>query len=746
MVVVYAVTIFVGAFLLFLVQPLIAKFILPWFGGSAAVWTTCMLFFQLLLLGGYAYAHGMLRLRAGVQVAVHVGLLAVALGMLPIVPSEWWKPVASGADPTWRILALLGVSVGLPYLLVAATGPLLQAWLARGVLDSGTSDRVASGGRNASTRRREAEKNVCPTEDKDFCLTENENACPIKDKDFYPTADGDVGAVASPYRLYALSNLASLGALLCYPVVIEPVVNRRGQAVGWSWGFVVFAVMSAACAVMFRRRRREGGTAAVEHEGGGASAVSIFARVLWVLLPACGTLLLLATTNKICQEVAVIPFLWIAPLAVYLLTFVIAFDSPRWYRRGVMLTLLPLAVGGVAFLLFRENGLPLAVQLGGYCGALFVCCLICHGEVARLKPPAARLTGYYLALSAGGAVGGVFVAVVAPLVFVTYFEFPLSLLLTVALALTIVFTDRNSKLYNGRPNWAWLGLIVMYMLLGYLLLSGHAGEPGRVVAASRSFYGTINVVSHEVDGPRSHTYMLRHGGITHGVQFASPGRRDEPTTYYGRTSGVGLALERFMAGGTPRRIGAVGLGAGTLAVYGRPGDVMRFYEINPHVVAYAREYFTFLKDSAAAIETVPGDARLSLEREGADQRFDVLILDAFNGDAIPVHLLTREAFDLYRRHVRAGGLIAVHITNHHLDLRPVVRGAAEHLGLHWRVVSDEHTKPGSGQYSSDWVLVCADEAFLRSLPVSGDQSGNEGSSFGARLWTDDSASLFPILK
>jgi len=257
----------------------------------------------------------------------------------------------------------------------------------------------------------------------------------------------------------------------------------------------------------------------------------------------------------------------------------------------------------VAFLLFRENGLPLAVQLGGYCGALFVCCLICHGEVARLKPPAARLTGYYLALSAGGAVGGVFVAVVAPLVFVTYFEFPLSLLLTVALALTIVFTDRKSKLYNGRPNWAWLCLIVMYMLLGYLLLSGHAGEPGRVVAASRSFYGTINVVSHEVDGPRSHTYMLRHGGITHGVQFASPGRRDEPTTYYGRTSGVGLALERFMAGGTPRRIGAVGLGAGTLAVYGRPGDVMRFYEINPHVVAYAREYFTFLKDSAAAIET-----------------------------------------------------------------------------------------------------------------------------------------------
>jgi SAM-dependent methyltransferase len=281
------------------------------------------------------------------------------------------------------------------------------------------------------------------------------------------------------------------------------------------------------------------------------------------------------------------------------------------------------------------------------------------------------------------------------------------------------------------------------MLLGYALIAGHAGTPGRVVAASRSFYGAISVVEHGEGREGPDYVMLRHGGITHGIQFADAGRRDEPTTYYGRHSGAGLALQRFRAS-APRRIGAVGLGAGTLATYGRAGDVMRFYELNPDVLAYAQSHFTFLKDSAARVEHVLGDARLSLERE-ADQGFDVLVLDAFNGDAIPVHLLTREAFDVYRRHLKPGGLIAVHITNQHLDLRPIVEAAAAYLRLDWLYVPNEHAKAiGSPFYTSEWVLIGGDAAFLKSLPVV--PMAEPWPRLAPRLWTDDDTSLFPILR
>ena len=674
----YAVTIFVGAFLLFQVQPLIAKFILPWFGGSPAVWTTCMLFFQVALLAGYGYAHLALSRLGRRQWVVQVGLLVLAVATLPIVPGERWKPVTS-ADPTWRILGLLSVSVGLPYLTVAATGPLLQGWLAR----------VAPG--------------------------------------------------RSPYRLYALSNLASLGALLTYPVVVEPMLTRRAQAIVWSVGFFGFAILCAVCAFLSRS-----GVAMQSHGAKPQAAkTSVFTRLLWVLLPACGTMLLLATTNKICQEVAVIPFLWIVPLSLYLLTFVIAFDGPRWYRRGVMLWLLPVAVAGVTTVMFLGSGFVIAVQLGTYCAALFIACMICHGELARLKPPAAGLTGYYLMLSAGGALGGVFVAIAAPLLFVTYFEYPLSLIVTGVLAMSVLFTDRSSSLYNGRPNWAWLCMITLSMLMGYFLIASHLQEPGRVVAAARSFYGAISVVERDEDRSLAHNYLMRHGGITHGLQFASDEERRTPTTYYGRTSGAGLLLQHFMKG-SPRRVGAVGLGAGTLATYGQSGDVFRFYEINPQVLDFAQTYFTFLRDSPAKVEHVLGDARLSLERE-PDQHFDVLVLDAFNGDAIPVHLLTREAFDLYRGHLNRGGVIAVHITNQHLDLRPIVQGAADYLGLKTLLVLDDQGEDKHNpQFTSLWMLMSADEAFLKSLPIR--PFTQTPSKVPPTLWTDDRSSLFPILR
>jgi hypothetical protein len=683
----FAATVFVGAFLLFLVQPLIAKYILPWFGGSPGVWTTCMVFFQVVLLAGYAYAHALLTwVPARGQVAVHLLLLATAVAVLPIVPGEGWKPQTE-ADPTWRILGLLGVSVGLPYLLVASTGPLVQGWAAR-----------RAGG----------------------------------------------GAAASPYRLYALSNLASLAALLGYPFAIEPAVTRRAQAVGWSVAFAGFAILSAACALV---ARRAAAAAVGRAQDVARSAPPAVAWVtMWLLLPACGTMVLLATTNKVSQEVAVIPFLWVLPLALYLLTFVVAFDGPRWYVRGLFLGLLPVAVAGVTVVLFLGGGMPIAVQLGAFLAALFVACMVCHGELARLKPPADRLTGYYLALSAGGALGGVFVAVAAPLLFVTYFEFPLALILTGVLAGVVLFTDPASRLHAGRPNWAWLTMITLFMLLGYGLVAGHGGAPGRVVAATRSFYGAVSVVARDEDKPPIAARMLRHGAITHGLQFTAAARRAETTAYYGPTSGVGLALQHLMPGSARdggRRIGAVGLGAGTLAAYGRPGDTFRFYEINPDVLAYAKEHFTFLKDSVAAVEHVVGDARLSLERE-PDQRFDLLVLDAFNGDAIPVHLLTREAFDLYRRHVKPDGVIAVHITNQHLDLRPVVRAGAEHLGLKTRFVLDDQSHENFARHTSEWTLIGPDEAWLAGLPVR--PFTVTLPRVETRLWTDDAASLFSVLR
>jgi len=672
----FATTLFTGAFLLFQIQPLIAKYILPWFGGSPSVWTTCVLLFQLLLFAGYGYAHLALKhFSPRAQTTLHIVLLMVGIATLPVVPSAHWK-LESAGDPTWRILVLLALSTGLPYLLVASTGPLLQAWLT-----------------HLSPR-------------------------------------------ASPYRLFALSNLASLSALISYPVLIEPFFSRYTQAIVWSVGYSIFAIFCAGCALVYRKACVP--IRPVDSQSSHGSATT-FTRLLWILLPACGTLILLATTNKICQEVAVIPFLWILPLALYLLTFVIAFDSPLWYRRGFFFWLLPVAIAGVALMLLLGQGASISLQLATYCGTLFICCLICHGELARLKPQPAQLTGYYLNLCAGGALGGLFVAVIAPLIFTSYFEFPLGLLLTVVLAAAILVSDKTSRLYNGKSGGAWVTLIILYMLLGYLLVAAHVGTADKIVAASRSFYGALAVVSRDEDKPQLHYNLFRHGSITHGIQFTDKELRDKPTTYFGPTSGVGLAFEHFAT--SPRKVGIVGLGAGTLAAYGRAGDRFRFYEINPHVLDFAQTYFTFLKDSPAQLEHVLGDARLSLERE-ADQHFDLLVLDAFNGDAIPMHLLTKEAFELYRRHLKADGVVAVHITNHYLDLRPVIQGAGEYLGLKWRFVLDEHDE-NSSVYTSEWMLLCGDEKWLGSL-VAGKLVGPSKS--GARLWTDDRTGLFPVLR
>ncbi len=751
----FALAIFTGAFLLFQVQPLIGKYILPWFGGGPGVWTTCLLFFQVLLLGGYAYAHwSATRLKPRTQAIVHGGLLLAALLALPIAPGTFWKGHVAG-NPTWHILLLLGGTIGLPYLVLSATGPLMQHWF---------------GARNPGV---------------------------------------------SPYRLYALSNVASLLALLSYPVYFEVEFPRLAQANLWSAGFVVFAALGGYCAWLIARTgaapsaTAEPEPSAPAGEDPADAAPSGLDQLLWVALPATASVLLLATTNKLCQDVAVIPFLWVLPLALYLLSFVICFDHARWYARGVFAALLALSTAVVFQLLAAGNEARLGVQIGCYLGALFVACMFCHGELYRLKPSPRRLTAFYLAIAAGGALGGIIVAIVAPAVFNDYRELPIGWWLLTYLAGVVCFRHRSRGIAYGaalgllaatlvlplmrtamdphptfraalagfdREN-AWYLLIVaalfvaaafdvgrrrlapewqprlagfvmaLSVLAGFtVVIQWHTLEEASVVQASRNFYGTLKVFEHNADDPALHYYLLVHGATTHGLQFTAEERAMWPTTYYGEKSGVGLAIDNLGAPPGQRRIGLVGLGTGTLASYGHAGDYLRIYEINPAVERLSQSWFSYVRRCPARVDIVTGDARLSMEREvagGEPQRFDLLALDAFSSDAIPVHLLTKEAFAIYLQELKPDGVLAVHTSNRYLDLQPVVERLAAEFGLTAVSVYDDN-EPAFWLYRTTWILVTKNEDFL-DRPAITEASGWETPPMKP-LWTDDYASIFQVLR
>jgi hypothetical protein len=673
----FAATIFLGAFLLFEVQPLIGKYILPWFGGSPAVWTACMLFFQVMLLVGYAYAHGSVRyLRSPrAQMLVHLVLLVAAVAMLPIIPGSRWIPT-SPVNPTGRIIAMLLACVGAPYVVLAATGPLLQAWYTR------------------------------------------------------------VAPEGSPYRLYALSNVASMLALISYPVIVEPSLSRPVQARMWGYLLAAFALMCGGIAILQSRSR--------DRSVSGQSPDAIATQqtrhwVLWLLLPACASVLLLAVTNKICQDVAVIPLLWVLPLAIYLLSFIICFDSPRWYARGVFIPFMWLALGAVCWAMFQtDEKLGILPQIAIYLAALFACCMVCHGELYRLRPDASRLTSFYLMIALGGATGGVLVALVAPRVFKGYFELHLGLFATATLALLIL---RPSLRGRRKSLLAAMVVALLGVTLALLINATSVLQDATVLARSRNFYGVLTVYDVNRDNPLLRHIILQHGGVTHGLQFVEPQLHHMPTAYFGPESGVGVMF-RNVPRPAPLRVGVIGLGIGTVAAYAQPGDIFRFYEINPDVQPMAMAYFDFLKQSPAKVEIVDGDARLSMQQE-PQQDYDVFILDAFSGDAIPVHLLTRECFELYLHHLRQGGIIAIHISNQHLNLAPVVQKLAEHFGL--ASVFIVNSTPAPGQYVSRWMILSNDAAWIqspaiqqRATPLPADQSG-------VRLWTDDDTNLFQIL-
>lgn len=770
---VYALTIFTGAFLLFQVQPLMGKYILPWFGGGPGVWTTCMLFFQVLLLGGYAYAHFLSRtFRPRTQAVLHLLLLGLALACLPIVPSEAWKP-GPESNPTLRILILLTASLGLPYLVLSATGPLMQQWFSQS----------------------------------------------------YPGR--------SPYRLYALSNAGSLLALLSYPFFFETQLTRRAQADLWAWGLIGYAAFAAVCALTLWRKAgkplprptgvpldppadAQAAPLSLPDSDPASPPPSILTRVLWLLLPACGSVLLLAATNKLCLDVAVFPFLWVLPLSLYLLTFIICFDSPRWYARLPFTLALVLASAGICWALAHGANWPLWKQATVYGGGLFVCCMVLHGELYRLRPDPARLTSFYLMIAAGGALGGCLVAIGAPLFFRDYYELHWGLFACGLLFLVVCMGEATGDLpgrYSAAPNareWRWLacllpvlafvgldrwlsalsiqvqlvpriyftglrlglwlfflGLVISWIVrqkfrsfqywrvlacawltLGFAALATdlwlQAGnDDPEIVYKSRNFYGVLTVYERRKNEPLEHYFLLQHGRITHGLQFADPSEAAWPTTYYAPSSGVALGLQAIPS--RPRRIGIVGLGTGTLTAYGEPDDYFRIYEIDPQVVELARSRFTYLGRCPADVDIALGDARLSLERE-SPQQFDLLALDAFSSDSIPVHLLTREAFQLYQRHVKTNGIIAVHISNHFLDLEPVVLNLARQFGYHVANIDFEEQSDQWWLYASSWMLLSRDPRLLDDPEISALALPPKTNALSAPLWTDDFASLFQILK
>ncbi len=711
----FALTVFLSAYLLFQVQPLISKFILPWFGGSPTVWTTAMLFFQSVLFGGYVYAHLLTRHGSPrVQVAVHVTLLLAAATLAVfVIPDASLKPTGD-EDPIGQILLLLGLSVGLPYFCLATTGPLIQYWFSRS------------------------------------------------------------GAGGSVFRLYALSNLGSFLALLSFPYVFEPLFELPQLGYFWTWGFWLFALL---CAAVTLHVLRMGRAPAVKSATAGIGATdaemtdvlaqpTLARRILWIALPALASLAFIATTDHVSHDIAPEPRLWIATLALYLLTFIICFDHPRWYRRGWMASLGLLAV---LFLGGRDEipgwfGLEWDYGVSEvrwiYLTAMFIVCLMSHGELYRQRPTNPRyLTEFYLWMSFGGACGGLFVALIATNFFANYYEWPLFLVAAIGLACFILASTWGKA--GPRANVA---AAVACLALGGLVLFWEDPLHWRVdlsteytdirLHQSRNFYGTVSVKERRYHQTPSESYRVFYSGhVMHGIQYLDPAKRRLPISYYSEGSGVGETLLYAQARQPSMRVAIIGLGAGTLATYAREADEYDFYEINPEAVRIANRWFDNVPNCRARTkQTIIGDARLKLEQLPDDVRYDVIVLDAFTGDSVPIHLLTREAFQVYRRHLKPDGFIAVHITNSYLNLYPVVRKQAEALGMGFRnkFLPDDRDR---SILHNQYFIITNDSEYLRRYPSVNrkyfDDNGvlireEDPNLPGVPLWTDHFSSLNPI--
>lgn len=689
--------VFLGAFLLFQIQPLIGKYFLPWLGGSSGVWITCLMFFQLLLLGGYIYAHLLQRLSPRQQVLVHLGLLTLALlgGIVfffvwgsPILPSTNWRPDHT-SHPGWDIFRLLFVSIGASYFLLSTSSPLLQAWFHR------TKPSI------------------------------------------------------SPYVLYVVSNIAALLALLSYPFVVEPMLTLKTQALLWSGGFFIYVILCLLSA------RKVWPILIIEKESPAVhlSEIPSWKNVLhWNALSACGVLALMAISNQITQDIPPVPFLWILPLVLFLLAYIIGFTSRLCGLQKYYIWLIPLAVI-IAWALISSGQKPNIIkQISGYGAILFCICLFCHNALYQKKSPPRYLTSFYLSISLGGVLGGIFTATIAPWIFNQYWEYPLCIVFAVMLVIVSIYSDKRNQFYRIRHS-LWLAPIV----LAFLVLHKNSEKTENAVYMGRNFFGCIviekNFGSRDISAHKTEEFpifTMYHGRTKHGLQMDQPELKTWPTTYFCQNSGVGRAILNHpkRISGKPMRVGILGLGVGTLAAYGRPGDLYCFYEIDPEVILLAQHspWFSYLKDSPAEIQVVEGDGRISLEDElkNGSREYDVLVLDVFSGDQIPIHILTKEAFDIYLRHLAEGGVIAVHISSRYLDLLPQLIQLKNHFGLDAAYIEDSMETQVS--YASDWVLLSRNEQFMKQPAIARANTLHRRPIRKVRLWTDNYANLVSVLK
>lgn len=713
----FALSLFASAALLFLVEPMLAKMLLPLLGGTPAVWNTCLVFFQAALLAGYLYAHASMRwLGRRTQMAVHLTVVAAALLVLPLGVAQSRTPPARGNPVQWILITLLA-TVGLPFFALSASAPILQKW---------------------------------------FAQTRHQSA-------------GD------PYFLYAASNAGSLLGLLAYPLLLEPLLPLSLQSRFWSFGYAGLLAMTALCAVLVWRMNPVE-DASAQHT---TQAPTLSTRARWAALAFVPSSLMLGVTTALTTDVPAIPFFWVLPLAVYLLSFVLAFASKPPISHDALVRRLPFAILIALIPTVTKTRLPIALLLVLYLLVLFAVAMVCHGELARSRPGVGRLTEFYLWISLGGVLGGIFNSLIAPVVFSSVVEFPLALifaallrpapdkrkrdfkdwLLPVLLGLSMTAAIAAMRHLVSKPSLLLNSLLFGYAILWCLsfgnrryrfafgltaLLAASAtytGPFGRILHTERSFFGVSRVTNENAD----HFRYLFHGGTIHGIQNLNPAHSRDPLSYYTKTGPIGQVFEEFSTG----NVAIVGLGAGSMACYMRPGQSLTYYEIDQSVKQIATDprYFTFLSQCAPAARIVMGDARLSL-RGAPDSGYKLIVLDAFSSDSIPVHLLTREALQLYLKKLASGGVLVFHISNLYLDLAPILGAQARDAGL-VSLVRDDTAVPqaemDAGKYPSLWLVMSRNESDLGRVAQDARWKPAQP-KHQARVWTDDYSNLLGIIK